>query len=487
MKQIFYSLAFCLLLCIGRQATGQVTTIDISTGVDATGNLIPILSNDDTWEVSLPGTSVYQPVRCGTGILEGYTIPYAGKSPNVRWLSPYLDAAGAHGSNAPAGIYLYRTTIPLECVGPQTQAELTFNHIGADNSIDAIIVNGTSYPVNYSFNPFGSGSLNIGASLINGVNEIILSLTNLGQWTGMEIDGNLQVVGLAPPPDPSFCISAQGTVKATPNTGGLHTWEVYSSPDGGITGKYTPLFTSTSDNIEITHGGPCYYIKHTLKKGCGSACAAQMVCKTSCDFAAACGLAKPTNLTTNLTKLGNTFSWSTVPGASSYEITIYANDLSCCGSTLFSVVTIFKTTDTSFVKNLSEIGTIKCFSWSVRAFCKNGSSIESDRSCYTFPVLVRNPEQSKEAINPEQGISLNLYPNPGKGIVTFDVKTDNEQELIIEVFDISGKLVKKFGPENTRNKIAGIRWNTESLAKGTYLVKVTTADQKTITQKLQIE
>lgn len=82
---------------------------------------------------------------------------------------------------------------------------------------------------------------------------------------------------------------------------------------------------------------------------------------------------------------------------------------------------------------------------------------------------------------------LHVFPNPAKGAVSFDIETGSETEFILMITDLSGKVVRIFDNMRTTNKKASIRWNTESLAKGAYMVKVQTADRQVIDKKLLVE
>jgi Secretion system C-terminal sorting domain len=83
--------------------------------------------------------------------------------------------------------------------------------------------------------------------------------------------------------------------------------------------------------------------------------------------------------------------------------------------------------------------------------------------------------------------SLTLFPNPTSGNVSFSVETLNDVAFTISIYDITGKEVQLLTGLKTTNKKAMVEWNTASLSKGTYLVKIVTADQQTINQKLIVD
>ncbi|MGL4597848.1 MAG: T9SS type A sorting domain-containing protein [Bacteroidia bacterium] len=84
-------------------------------------------------------------------------------------------------------------------------------------------------------------------------------------------------------------------------------------------------------------------------------------------------------------------------------------------------------------------------------------------------------------------MGLNIFPNPTNSEVSFAVETANDVAFTISIYDVTGKEVDVLRGLKTSNKKATVLWNTASLSKGTYLVRIVTADQQTINQKLIVE
>ena len=72
--------------------------------------------------------------------------------------------------------------------------------------------------------------------------------------------------------------------------------------------------------------------------------------------------------------------------------------------------------------------------------------------------------------------SLNTYPNPGKDVIK--VNSDNALKSL-EVYDVSGKLIKKIEMQNSRSRDI----NISTLNPGVYLLKGLSATGETYTRK----
>lgn len=67
MKLIKSFFALCVFGCYSLNASAQINTIDLSTGIDANGNQIAVMQDDPRWTVKTP-TSNYRAVKKGTGL-----------------------------------------------------------------------------------------------------------------------------------------------------------------------------------------------------------------------------------------------------------------------------------------------------------------------------------------------------------------------------------------------------------------------------------
>lgn len=160
-----------------------------------------IPETDDTWWVKLPGSPFYQNAYITSGIMSPGGGQYVGKDNTVRWIAPARNNAGEHLDNQPVGQYHYRMHFILNecqfagCKNSANPPVIVLNHIGGDNVIDQISVNSANYPVNFPYSPFTSNATIPLAvnDLQIGVNTIIVRVNNLHNWTGMEINGYLEL------------------------------------------------------------------------------------------------------------------------------------------------------------------------------------------------------------------------------------------------------------------------------------------------------
>lgn len=490
MKQLTTYFIIACLVIISHFSQAQI--IDLSTGINnTTGMLIPLNTNDDTWTVKLPGDSTYQPVKCGSAILDGVGVAYAGSDPSVRWLSPYLNNAGQHLSTALVGDYYYKMNFRREGCNVQS-AVINFIHIGADNEVQEISVNGNVHAVSYTFNPFVNNvTIPLAASEIiaNGNNEIIIKVNNSSTWTGIEIKGNLTMQSSTALPNALFSVTstqnANGSLTIQGNsalTEGDHTWNVYAT-ETGSTGPYTLLNTFNTQNFSATVTGKCFYITHKVKTACGEACAAQSVCNLPC-VETSCHVTTPVGLAydKNIKKL----TWNVVPNATSYKVEIVINDSSCCGPerNALPVVKQFTVTNNFCTVNPTEgVSTkVACYSFKVKAICSATTS-----SAFSAPLCivdsVTNPTGVIANYNAEN-TSVKVFPNPSKNIVSIDIETNTDIEYTISIYDVMGRNIKTFDKMKTSDKKASIKWNTESLARGEYFVRIVTSDKQVINRKL---
>lgn len=490
-KQKMKNLIQCLLLCFcvlsGVPLSAQV--FNMSTGIsNVNSSMLAVGALDDTWTVAMPGApNTFLTTTCAANT-------YWQCSPNVRWLYP----TGQNPLNCIMGDYYFKTTIDLQC--PVSDAQFVFAHIGADDVIQDIQINGNpTHPVNWSFNYWGV-NVNLpipGSEFQIGTNTILVHVYNWGSGPGattqfgLEIEGSLNITPAAP--NAAFTLTSNGTnVQATSTASGNHSWDVYSSPNGNV-GSYTYLATYTTQNLNFPATAPCYFIQHTVTSVCGSVCAAQSVCNLNCKKP--CPIPAPTNLA--VTYAGSVlpappsgpykFSWNPVAGATSYVIDIIWNDPTCCRNDLLVSTVSIPVTTNSYTMSIPT----NCFSWTVKALCADGSPVTSARKCEQISSGPGNPPPSGKAA-PGGARSahdlISIFPNPAFSSVSFAIETAEETAFQVTVTDINGKSVKTFEQMNTTGKKANITWNTTSLSKGIYLVKITTAaSDQAITKKLVIE
>ena len=291
----------------------------------------------------------------------------------------------------------------------------------------------------------------------------------------------------------------------SPMIKGTHEWKVYSIANG-VTGQYTLLKTYTTPNFlfDLTGTSTCYYVTHSITTPCGDACAAQIICKAECGDKE-CNLTVPTGLSVNHAN-GTTdiLTWNSVPGAVSYTIEVTPNDPRCCGGDgPLSAPYVFSNVSSPYTLSVgaAEEGPIgpgetvlRCYSWRVVAKCPDGGIVYSASKCSEGDGIVsgggnehgemgkRNTSSVDKPIQ-QKSAQVNVYPNPTKAIISFEVNTIKEEVCNIIITDLGGKKIESFYNMKTSNKKLSINWNTSSLSAGEYFVKIITSDKQIIIKK----
>jgi len=530
MKSIFKLgiLAVCCLAWRG-ETLAATHVIDVSTGIDDYNQLIAIYTTpDDDWTVKLPNTSVFIPTYCGTGTPLFYST-YPGKDPSVRWICPlgtslwpFLLPSGEH-NDAPVGIYEYKMTFDVN-VGEVQSAEFNFEHIGGDNNIFEILVNGNPYPVNYGFNPFSNGVTLpiVSTDISSGTNTIIVRVNNTEKYTGMEINGNLTIVDNSA--DPNFWLTyTNGVLQGNSNDNGSQEWNVYCTPNGN-TGPYTLVGTFDAPSFTMDGTCKCYYVTHTSTNDCGQVCSAQSICTFECGENE-CNLSTPTGLgLTHIDASHDQFWWNPVPGAVSYVLVLSLGDPTCCGwpggdAMPAPPVVTFPVTFNSETVDLDQLpwpliadGVPGCYSWYVYAVCADGSSSMTSALKCSSDDGSGIPDERPGASTPNgatgyngaghttvgsslgnavpgssEGASMQVYPNPASEAVTIGVKAIGNGKVNISIVDINGRIVKTFNNLAAANGTLSLTWDAGSLDNGIYLVKVITPDNQVLTQNLVVK
>jgi hypothetical protein len=324
--------------------------------------------------------------------------------------------------------------------------------------------------------------------------------------------------------DASFWVNTtNGTLQVQGPGKGTHVWSIYSIPPVS-NGKYVWLknFYTPTFNYDGINMGGCYYVVHTITNGCGTACTAQVVCKSECGEKQ-CNMSKPTDLISGQTN--NLLTWSQVPGAIYYTIEINPYDPRCCPPADPNAPMIYYPSkyynvydEPHFVWNPDEIfiyeGPIhaggRCFSWRVTAHCPDGGQTVSDYGCSWYDGSIDPPHDPAGLIGDKpadngtgnqkengdvllqnatkelKGTAVNVFPNPSKGSVSIDLTAVNDIEFSINIYDISGKMVRFYEHLKTTNKKSTVKLQ-ETLSKGTYIIKIITSDNQVIDRKLVIE
>jgi hypothetical protein len=75
-----------------------------------------------------------------------------------------------------------------------------------------------------------------------------------------------------------------------------------------------------------------------------------------------------------------------------------------------------------------------------------------------------------------ENVSLSVYPNPTSEWVFIDFSKPIEKELMLSIFDLNGRLVRK---ENVARGLNQFRLTTTDLFNGAYLIRLTGENKST--------
>ncbi|MGL5891546.1 MAG: T9SS type A sorting domain-containing protein [Bacteroidia bacterium] len=134
--------------------------------------------------------------------------------------------------------------------------------------------------------------------------------------------------------------------------------------------------------------------------------------------------------------------------------------------------------------SFSHVGTATCYyvvHTVTTAQC--GSSCQAQTICRA-ECPSGNPD-GKIASPATNNANIEVFPNPASAMVSIDIPSAKDEVLNISVYDFSGKIVLTKQATGNENKTL-FQLNTESLSPGTYLVKVTGADNREMHKTLII-
>jgi len=86
----------------------------------------------------------------------------------------------------------------------------------------------------------------------------------------------------------------------------------------------------------------------------------------------------------------------------------------------------------------------------------------------------------KEAQIASEGITLNVYPNPARGVISVDIWGEENENIETELIDITGKKIASYNLKSGSNIL-----DISNYSKGIYFIKTTTK-QAFAQQKLVI-
>lgn len=87
-----------------------------------------------------------------------------------------------------------------------------------------------------------------------------------------------------------------------------------------------------------------------------------------------------------------------------------------------------------------------------------------------FPTITTINENNNESV------SLNVYPNPSNGNVTFNFKLNDTEKVQIVVYDLEGNIVKQITNVKYNTGVNNVQVSLDDLPAGVYSCKMTTKD-----------
>lgn len=486
MKTILSLTLLVMMLLSSVQSFAQV--FDLSTGIDnSSGELLALLQNDDTWQVCLPGNTwtnptSYIPVRCGSGNLENYGYPYKGKDPSVRWLSPYLNAAAEHSAESPLGFYYYKMSFNYT---EQVQsASMCFDHIGADNIIDQIIINGNVHTVSYGFDPFSNNVCltpePAPSEFVLGVNEIVVRVNNTSTYTGIEMKGSLVLKPV------------KNTVEFDLSTG-----------IDNVSGELQPILQNDDTWQVCLPGNPWTNPTSYIPVRCGSG---------NLEYFGYPYKGKDPTVRWISPYLNTAGEHTTAPAGYYYYKMSFTNTAQIQSASMcFNHIGADNIMDQVMIN-----GNVHYVAYGFNPFsdsvCLTPQPTPSEFVSGTNEIIVRvnnvdsytgmeingklvlktvkNSTTTVEPTSTESMIALDIVPNPAKGVVSLDIRSAVGRDveiLSVCISDMNGKKVKSFEGVSLGNAKNHLLWDTGSVSKGCYMVLITTSDHKSITKKLIVE
>jgi len=77
-----------------------------------------------------------------------------------------------------------------------------------------------------------------------------------------------------------------------------------------------------------------------------------------------------------------------------------------------------------------------------------------------------------------------VFPNPTSDMITVNITLENSEYLNFEIYDITGRLVKVLLREKTKAGKNNFSFSTTPLSKGVYILKISSATNEVLSQKI---
>jgi len=507
-----------------------------------------LAADDHVFSIQVNGNSVTYPTLSNPATSLTLSFPGTFLSNGVNYLDVWVSNWGliwgydsygraisypSHEGLEVYGTLSFKTNKSLTDINGNVKTQFC---IDEDIIIDASSIGGNSYKLELY-----NGSSLVASSPVKAGSPNLLNVTSIfkkqnfdippGSYTlklfvnsdcgWIPVSSNF-VIDCCDGPNPSFNIMStlDSKIEASSTVNGTHTWKLYSTPSVN-TGPYTYIQTYNGPDFSWSGAvqGLCYYVTHTIATpDCGEACTSQAVCNLSCEDAE-CIISAPDPVQYDPTS--KNITWTSVVNAAYYIVELVFCDPRCCdnggngannsancgdlagpsgpggggvsvNSTQVKTIPVqglnYALTPADYM--LPNFDGTPCFSIKVYAVCQNGNrSGPSEVFCSNgnSPAYrtLNNNLLNNSKLN--SGSSVGIFPNPAMDNVSIDIAVAADVEFTISVFDRTGTLITSFETAKTSNKKASVRWNTSTLSRGIYLVRVVTSDDQVFNKKLVIE
>ena len=125
-----------------------------------------------------------------------------------------------------------------------------------------------------------------------------------------------------------------------------------------------------------------------------------------------------------------------------------------------------------------------CFAFALVISALDNPDIGADE--YSTNGCINAGVRPDLAFGRNQGMALNIYPNPFR--TSTSILINNQLSVnggMVQILDISGKLLRTIPISAYRSPIAGIQWNAQDQPAGTYLILIK-AGEKRITKQVTL-
>jgi Zn-dependent metalloprotease len=216
---------------------------------------------------------------------------------------------------------------------------------------------------------------------------------------------------------------------AVPGAIGYHVEILYNDPEccskfGDTYGVIFPINTLGQTTLLFSPNEKCFSWK--VRAICKDNVFGKWSKKKCSDCKTVCETTPPVELYCKVEKDQIKLYWNAVSGAIGYHVEIIYNDPECCSKlgdpygVIFPINTLGQTT-LSFSPNA------KCYSWRVRAICKENIFGEwSKKSCADCLAKVTTTSS----------MDVNLYPNPGDRFLNIEMKSSSTSNVTITIANI---------------------------------------------------